>query len=97
MQSLFTPGQFINAALCKALQVSEKILHVCLRPALYFITTYYTVNYCYPVLLCFCNCIVLFFISTFYKGVYKRCCNFYNWSSHEVRLPAGRWDRALSQ
>jgi hypothetical protein len=28
LRSLFTPGHFINAALCKALQVSKKISNV---------------------------------------------------------------------
>ena len=44
LQSLFTPGRFINAALCKALQVSEKIFHVDLRLSYsyhYIVNNYY--------------------------------------------------------
>ena len=44
LQSLFTPGRFINAALCKALQVSEKIFHVDLR--LSYCDHYVVNDYC---------------------------------------------------
>lgn len=39
MQSLFTPGRFINAALCKALQVSEKIFAIIIQLMI-------TINFC---------------------------------------------------